>query len=231
MKLDDYSQGLRHELHAAGERFVITRESFPGAPPGQLESDARARWAFRWYDEHPVESVVISLTAETSIALGSAVVAALLWQSEIKVEFADSHRDRVITTLVIEAPPHARLGAIVDIRQFSYALDSADAALWIGCLPDPRSYPRMRLTNAQRHVYRDADVMAREVLVGFGTVSGMTYIAEVLFDLGRGVGGAKDVRLESECGTRGVAPGSVELVLALEGSDYFDLSSVLQGTR
>ena len=147
----------------------------------------------------------------------------VLW-SVLKDSSADivvnlTHAVTVIKRLVIRSVPVVASSSKAEfaVRSFEFVPREFGKHPWVQDQLPPEALPYFLLSNAEDSVV-DVDSEILDHLIITGSLDGMLNLAEFLLSIGMPQFTRNEYDLESECGFRGVGPGSCEVRLSLPGS-------------
>jgi hypothetical protein len=161
-------------------------------------------------------------TRQTLRSLGVIVLASLFAPPDARTDIALTHPASDIRTLRVRPPATDGTALSLTARWYDYQPRSPRRFPWDD-VSDPYALPALRLTDDEEvGGVTDAQWLARDTVVGFGTPDGVARLGQLLIDAGDPAADEDEYRLEGEAGERGVAPLSAELIIWLPGSLGWD---------
>ncbi len=201
--------------------FRFDASSAPSLPPSATTdriviTRSHHQYAGYWR----ADRLELYATRQTLRALGVIVVASLFAQPDASTDITLSHPASDIHTLRIRTPAPAIPGQGLALAPlwYDYWPQQPCKHPWDGERIDPWDLPGLELTDHDELPVTEAQWLARDTVVGFGTPQGIARFGQFLVDIGNPVTGGDEFELEGEAGFRGVAPVSPELKIRLPGS-------------
>jgi hypothetical protein len=155
---------------------------------------------------------------QTLQALGVIVLASLFAAPDTSTDITLSHPATDIRTLRIRAPRNERHNLALAPLWYDYWPRQQRKHPWDDGA-DPWELPAAYLTDHEElGGITDAQWLARDTVVGFGTPHAVARFGQFLLDIGNPEHSGDEYHLEGEAGFRGVAPMSAELSVWLPGS-------------
>ncbi len=162
-------------------------------------------------------------TRRTLRALGVIVMASLFAGPEDTTDIILTHSASDIRTLRLRSPDVDGVALSLTTRSYDYWPESPRRFPGNDMPADPYGLPALRLTDDEEiGGVTDAQWLARDTVVGFGTPLGVARLGQLLLDVGNPDTGEDEFHLEGEPGERGVAPLSAELSIWLPGSSGWE---------
>jgi hypothetical protein len=156
---------------------------------------------------------------QTLQALGVIVLASLFAPPDTSTDITLSHPATDIRTLRIRTPHHERHNLALVPLWYDYWPQQQRRHPWDDDHAGPWDLPAVCLTDhTELGGVTDAQWLARDTVVGFGTPQGVARFGQFLLDIGNPAHPGDEYNLEGEAGSRGVAPSSAELTVWLPGS-------------
>lgn len=203
------------------DAFRFDASSAPSLPPsattdGIVIERSHCQYGGYWRGDR----LVLFATRQTLRALGVIVIASLFAQPDTSADITLSHPASDIRTLRIRTPTPGIPGEGLALAPlwYDYWPEQPGRHPWDGERIDPLDLPALYLTNQDEVAATEAQWLARDTVVGFGTLRGIARFGQFLVDIGNPVAGGDEYELEGEAGFRGVAPLSAELKIWLPGS-------------
>ncbi len=165
------------------------------------------------------DALRLHATRQTLRALGVIVLASLFAGPDDTTDITLTHSASDIRTLRLRSPNAQGVALSLTTRSYDYWPQSPRRFPWNDGPADPYGLPALRLTDDQEiGGLTDAQWLARDTVVGFGTPPGVARLGQLLLDAGNPDTDEDEFHLEGEPGERGVAPLSAELSIWLPGS-------------
>lgn len=169
------------------------------------------------------DALHLHATRQTLRALGVIVVASLFAGPDDTTDLTLTHPASDIRTLRLRSPNVDGVALSLTARSYDYWPRAPRRFPWNDGPADLYALPALRLTDhAESGGVTDAQWLARDTVVGFGTPPGVARFGQLLLDAGNPDTGEDEFHLEGEPGERGVAPLSAELSIWLPGSLRWD---------
>ncbi len=130
-----------------------------------------------------------------------------------------THESTNIKRLVIRSLPVVASSSKAEfaVRRFEFYPSEFGKHPWVQDQLSPEAMPYFLLSNAEDAVV-DVDTAILDHLIVTGSLDGLLNLAEFLLSIGMPQSTRNEYDLESECGFRGVGPGSCEVRFSLPGS-------------
>jgi hypothetical protein len=202
--------------------FRFDASSAPSLPPSAVTDRIVITRSHHQYNGcWRADRLELYATRQTLRVLGVIVVASLFAQPDSSADITLSHPASDIRTLRIRTPPASDPlnGLALAPLWYDYWPQQPHKHPWDdGDRVDPEDLPALYLTSHDELGPHDGEwLVARNTVVGFGTLQGIARFGQFLIDIGNPVTG-DEYDLEGEVGFRGVAPLSAELKISLPGS-------------
>lgn len=200
------------------EETVFSAESLR-KPPTNLSCDTLViKRGLHGYGHARFDVIHLQAPRETYRQLGVLLLATIFHPGEVAVQL--THKHSAITSLVLEQAWIMSRPSHYVVRPEAFTYWPEEKTRYPRMSDDPLDMPKLNFDDDGR-LGGDLAAVATKV-VDASCDRGRVLLAELLLNAGRKETILDEYHLESECGYRGVGPGSAEVSIWLPGSIGFD---------